>query len=294
MYKNFIPIIIIIILVIIAIVYIKHDTLYKPYKPVTKKYIKFINNITHLAELPQDVIKTFVKTSDDQHLDTFYVRNRDSNKCIIYLHGNTGNISMRYDIVKFLHNYASVVIFDYRSFGRSSGNKHDLNSEKLNIDAMSIWLYVINILKYHPNDISIYGESLGCSVAIKLVAEITQKFDIHYHPHSLILVSPFFSLSSMIEYDADKLGIKYIGKMVSKFLGNEYQSQKMIPFVSYFTKIIVAHSQNDDIIPYSQGKKLYQIINETHPNVKFIDLMGTHNKLELTDHYIYTLADLFE
>ncbi|AGC02153.1 Alpha/beta hydrolase family protein [Acanthamoeba polyphaga moumouvirus] len=293
MYKKLIPMIIVIIIVIIAIVYFKQDNLYKPFKPVESKYRKFIKNIFSLVESYDDIVCTYVKTSDNELLDVYYIKNPDSDKCIIYFHGNKGNVSMRYEIIKFLYNYSSVIVFDYRSFGKSSGNKENLSSHTLNLDAKSIWLYTINVLKYKPSSICIYGESLGSSVALRLVSEITQKFDIEFHPHSLILVSPFYSLSKMIEHESNNLGLGYFGKLIGFFMGKEYESQKLIQLISHKTRIIIAHSINDDIVPYNQGKKLYDMIKNTHPNIKFVDLLGTHNKLKLTDNYVYTLAEIF-
>uniref|UniRef100_A0A6G6ADD1 Alpha/beta hydrolase n=1 Tax=Borely moumouvirus TaxID=2712067 RepID=A0A6G6ADD1_9VIRU len=293
MYKKLIPMIIVIIIVIIAIMYFKQDNLYQPYKPIENKYQKFIKNIHSLVESYDDILCTYIKTSDNELLDFYHIKNPDSDKCIIYFHGNKGNVSMRYDIIKFLYNYSSVIIFDYRSFGKSSGNKENLSSNTLNIDAKAVWFYTINVLKYKPSSICIYGESLGSSIALALVSEITQKFDVEFHPYSLILVSPLYSLSEMIEHKSNKLGLGYFGKFMGFFMGKEYESNKLIQLVSHKTIIIIAHSVNDDIIPYNQGKNLFNIIKNIHPNAKFVDLLGTHNKLKLTDNYVYTLAEIF-
>jgi predicted esterase len=226
-------------------------------------------------------------------LDTVFIKNPENDKCIIFFHGNAGNISMRFDMIKFLYNYASVLIFDYRSFGKSSGEISNLSSHGLIKDAEAIWEYTIKKLNFKANNISFFGESLGCSIAIYLTAKLSNEFKSENYPHSLILNSPFYSLKSMIKIMFDKIKIGFAGKIVSLFFGREYMSNEWIKMVNHRTKIIIAHSPRDEIVPYSEGLNLYNQISKAHVNSKFINITGTHNNLGLTDNYIYTLADLF-
>ena len=191
-------------------------------------------------------------------------------------------------MIKFLYNYASVIVFDYRSYGRSNGNDTNLSIDNLNKDAESIWKYTINEFGINPNDISIVGESIGCTIAIELVANISKMYDSEFYPHSIILNCPIYSLESLLQ----KYKLGFIGKMVS-YLTHEYQSNISIQYINHITKIIIAHSIHDKIIPYTEGYKLYEEVSKVHPKVKFINLTGSHNHLGLTDDYIYTLADLF-
>ncbi|AHA45251.1 putative phospholipase/carboxylesterase family protein [Acanthamoeba polyphaga mimivirus] len=291
MYKKILIILIIIIIVIISLIYLKNFILYQPHKDHPVKYCKFFHKLSKLTE-PENIHHLYLKTPDNILLDTIVIRNTDTNKCIIYFHGNAGNIAMRYNIIKFLFNYASVIVFDYRSFGRSTGSFITMNQQDLSTDAETIWNYVIKNLHYNPNNISLFGESLGCSVAINLAVNISKNFDSKYYPHSLILNSPFYSLSEMVKSIFHKANLSQFGSVLSN-LFREYQSDKLIPFMNQYTKIIIAHSHNDEIIPFEQGFKLYQLIANTHTNSKFIIINGSHNNPGLPDEYIYTLADLF-
>jgi predicted esterase len=293
MYKKLILIMTILTILFILLAYIKSHLLYYPMPALTEKYDRFYHKLSQLAESKNHVINNFVKTPDGILLDTVYVKNTDATKCIIFFHGNAGNMSMRFDMIKFLYNFASVLIFDYRSFGRSTGDSTGLCADGLNTDAETIWHYAVNKLNIKANNISLFGESLGCAIAINLAVELSKNFNNEYYPHSLILNCPFYSLASMIELMFQKINIGLIGKIISLFLGRDYPSNKIISFINHRTKIIIAHSPRDEIIPYREGYHLYNLISKSHPNVKFITITGTHHNLGLTDNYIYALADLF-
>jgi acetyl esterase/lipase len=280
--------------IIILLPYIKALTLYKPKKANPKKYQKFYQKLKNMSGSDYYISNFTVQTMDNILLDTIYIKNPDTDRCIIYFQGRGGNITMRYNMIKFLYNYASVIIFDYRSYGKSTGNRFTLSLKKLMIDARAIWNFALKNINIQPKQITLFGESLGCSIAIYLAAELCQKMDYQCCPHSVILNSPFYNLGSLIEIYYDKIKMKIIGKILSLLYGKEYLSNEMIKYIGPDVKIIIAHSTNDEIIPYSEGLRLYYEIYKTHTNSKFISTSGTHKNMELTDNYIYQLAELFE
>lgn len=292
-YKILFLLIIILIVLSYIITYIKINILYHPLPAIKEKYERFYQKLFQLAESKNNITNIFIKTSDGELIDTIYIKNPDTKKCIIYFHGNAGNIAMRFDMIKFLYNFASVVIFDYRSYGRSSGNKNNLSLKLLQRDAIAVWNYCINNLNIEPNNISFFGESLGCSVAISIAEDLSKRMDSYYYPHSLICNSPFYSLESMIKYNLNKINVGFITKILVLISGNEYRSDEMIKFINHRTKIIIAHSPRDEVIPYNEGWRLYKSISQNHPNSQFINITGTHNNFGLTDQYIYALADVF-
>lgn len=280
-------------MIFVIMMYIKKVMLYHPIKENRNKYDRFFHKLMRLAE-PKNIINSMVKTSDNILLDTIYIKNPDATKYILFFHGGTGNISMRFDMIKFLYNYASVIVFDYRSYGRSTGSSNNLSYNYLQRDADAIWNFVTTKLNISPKDISLFGESIGCSFAIKIASEMSQKMDSNFYPHSLILNSPIYSLSSLVQLNFNKINIKFVGRIVSIFMNNEYKSNEWIKYVNHKTTIIIAHSPRDEVIPYVQGVNLYHSISETRNKIKFININGTHNNLVLSDDYIYTLAGMFQ
>lgn len=291
--RNILIIILLIIIIIIIFFYIKLTLLYHPYPVLQNKYEKFYQKLIKLTETKNHIYNFSIRTIDNVLLDTIYINNPDTKRCIIYFHGNTGNISMRFEVIKFLYNYCSVVAFDYRSFGKSSGNFYNLSSFTLRKDALAIWDFTTNKLGYSANNISLFGESLGCSIILDLVAELSKTFDYTQFPHSLVLNSPFYSLSSMINLYLNKINLGFLSRVFEFILGYEYKSNESIKYINHQTKIIFAHSLYDEVIPFDQGLNLFRSIEKYRKDIYFIILTGTHNNLKLTDTYIYLLADIF-
>jgi esterase/lipase len=77
------------------------------------------------------------------------------------------------------------------------------------------------------------------------------------------------------------------------FIESEYDSIEWIKYISHTIKIIIAHSPNDEIIPYSDAQKLYNNISH-HPNIKFIDIYGKHNDIGLTTNYVYSVSEMLQ
>uniref|UniRef100_A0A6C0LRQ3 Serine aminopeptidase S33 domain-containing protein n=1 Tax=viral metagenome TaxID=1070528 RepID=A0A6C0LRQ3_9ZZZZ len=294
LYKKIIYVTIFIAILIMIMVYLKNILLYHPTKFSKKKYDIFYQRLFNLTGSSNFIINLEIVTSDGILLDTIYIKNPNVDSCIIFFHGNAGNISMRFDMIKFLYNYSSVLIFDYRSYGKSSGNSVTLTCDKLLIDSRTILEYTIHTLKFKPSKISLFGESLGCSIAIFLAAELSKTLDSKNYLHAIILNSPFYSLESIIESVFDKIGIGFWGKLFSVIYGREYKSNEWIQLINHQTKIMIAHSLRDEVIPYQESNRLYKLIHSIHPNVKFITITGTHNDVGLTEEYIYLLSDLIE
>lgn len=294
LYKILFLLVIIFIILIYILSYIKINTLYHPLPANKEKYDRFYQKLFQLAETKSNILNIVIRTPDGKLIDTVYIKNPDTKKCIIYFHGNSGNIAMRFDMIKFLYNFASIIIFDYRSFGKSTGNKNNLSMKLLQCDAISVWNYAIKNLAIEPNNISFFGESLGCSIAISVASQLSKKMDSYYYPHSIICNAPFYSLSSMIKNSLNKINVGFLTPLLMPMIGNEYKSDEMIKFVNHQTKILIAHSPRDEVVPYDEGWRLYKSILQSHPNIQFINITGTHNSLGLTDQYIYSLANIFD
>lgn len=299
--NNIFGLVCVLIIFIIVLIYIKQLFLYQPIAACPDKYQKFYKKLLILTEEndsshsldchSRNLTNVFVSTDDGALLDTVYLRNPDNDKCIIFFHGNAGNLAMRYDMIKFLYNFCSVIIFDYRFFGRSTCENGTLSNNGLLKDAYAVWNYTTH--HFHPNNISFFGESLGCAIAVQLAANISKTMNSDLYPHSLILNSPFYSLESMINIMCDKFNIHFLNSVIALLLGSEYCSNEHIQFINHNTKIVIAHSPLDEIVPYKEGWQLYKSVGN-HPHVKFVNITGTHNNLGLTDQYIYILAELFD
>jgi fermentation-respiration switch protein FrsA (DUF1100 family) len=107
------------------------------------------------------------------------------------------------------------------------------------------------------DSIVIYGESLGGAIAAWLARKHT--------PAALIVQSAFTSVPDL----ASELYPLYPVRWLSRF---EYGTLKYIRTVK--SPVMVIHSRDDEIVPYSHGSRLYRDANTPK---EFLEIRGDHN-----------------
>jgi uncharacterized protein len=115
----------------------------------------------------------------------------ESERVLLYLHGNGSNIGANVDQANRFHQLGfSVLLIDYRGYGKSEGNFPTENS--VYTDAQVAWDYLIQ-RGSSPDQIFIYGHSLGGAVAINLATQ-------NPSAAGLIVQSSFTSMREMATY----------------------------------------------------------------------------------------------
>jgi len=107
---------------------------------------------------------------------------------LVWFHGNAGNISHRLENIKLLHDRVGVqvFIFDYREYGRSQGR---ISREGTFLDAAAAYRYVAETRGMPPQEIILFGRSLGTALATDLAIQKPCR--------GLILESAFTNSSEM-------------------------------------------------------------------------------------------------
>lgn len=175
---------------------------------------------------------------------------------ILFCHGNGGNISHRLQSLQIFYQLGlSTFIFDYRGYGKSDGKPTELGTYH---DAEVAWDYLVETRKINPEKIIILGRSLGGAVA----AYLAQK----HPPKALILESTFPSIhevaNSLYPFIPARLLLRF------HYPTLEYSQKVSCP-------ILVVHSREDDLIPYSLGRQLFEGINVPK---EFLEISGDHNE----------------
>ena len=206
-------------------------------------------------QLSVAVEKTIIKTQDNvEILSWYHNKNLNSDKTLLFLHGNAGSLENRIEKLNHFGNMKlNFLIVAWRGF---NGNKGKPTEKGLYEDARSAikWLNSKGITE---KSIIIYGESLGTGVAI----EISQNKNFA----GVILEAPF---TSMTDVGKDK----YPFLPVSLLLKDKYESDKKIKNVK--SPILVMHGKVDNIVPLYMGKKIYKLANE--PKHFFVQEYGDH------------------
>lgn len=156
---------------------------------------------------------------------------------LLFLHGNAGNISHRYEIIgDFVQLPANVLIIDYRGYGKSEGRPSE---EGLYADARAAWDYLTTARGVPASRIVIFGESLGGAVAIDLASKT--------NACGLVVQSSFTSIADMAGE---------VLPFVPRFaIRTKMDSLSKIASVSC-PKLFI-HSQADEIVPYRLGRRLF-------------------------------------
>lgn len=182
-----------------------------------------------------------------------------SEMTLLWFHGNAGNLSYRYDMIRaFMALPVQVFIIDYRGYGKSEGKPGE---QGLYLDARAAWDYLIRERKTLPRNIVIFGKSLGGAPAIDLASRV--------EPAGLIIQSSFTSAADVASYV-----LPFFPRML---LHTKMDSVRKIQRVGC-PKLFI-HSRSDEIIPFELGYRLY----ESSPGPKtFYEVKGaSHNSTYL-------------
>ena len=194
-------------------------------------------------------------TSDQLRINGWFVPHTGSRATLLFLHGNGGNISHRLDKLLIFNRLGlSVFIIDYRGYGTSEGSPSEQGTY---LDAAAAWDYLTKDRKIPGNRIILYGESLGGAVAAWLADR--QKAG------ALILESTFTSVGDMGKHYYPYLPVKLLARI-------KYPTLDRIHAVR--CPVLVIHSMADDIVPYTQGRKLFDAAREPK---SFLEITGDHN-----------------
>lgn len=217
--------------------------------------------IKEIAETPASIGIQYeditFKTPDGKNIYGWFMDNGDSEKVILYFHGNSGNISDNLAPVKTLNKLpADVLIIDYHGYGSSEGQPSEQN---LYMDAKSAYAFLIDQKIYKPEQIYAYGYSLGGPVAAYLAS--TEKVG------GLILEATFTSTKDFA-YLKMPLYRPFLWMMKEDFNALEKMDKIHAP-------LLIIHRKTDQSVPYTMAEQLYAKAKE--PKTLLLLEEGGHN-----------------
>jgi len=261
--RAFFLILLVIGFIILFIRYIETRGIFFPEKEI-KVYPSVLN-------LPFEDI--YIKTEDGARINGWFIPRSNARYTLLFFHGNAGNIEHRLDKLVMLREAGvNIFIIDYRGFGKSEGR---LTEEGFYLDANAAYNYLVNSRKIRPEEIILYGESLGTAVVIDLASKVKV---------AAIIVEGAFS------------GGRDMARKIYPFLpaflfSNKFDSLKKIKKVQA-PKLFI-HSINDEIVPFALADKLYQAASAPR---ELIELIGSHNTafLDSKEKYVSSIGLFIE
>jgi uncharacterized protein len=195
------------------------------------------------------------------------MENPDARTWLLYLHGNSATIASRVNIARYRELRAlglSVLAPEYRGFAGLPGTPSEPG---LNADARAAFDYLVNTRHVPPTRVVIYGWSLGSAVAVDLAADADEAAVVlEGAPSSVVGVGaqqyPFFP--------------------VRLIMRNPFESIRKVDRIH--APLLFLHSPEDAIIPYAEGRRLY---DAARPPKRFVDVRGGHINANDVDKAVF-------
>ncbi|HUG80776.1 MAG TPA: alpha/beta hydrolase, partial [Bryobacterales bacterium] len=158
----------------------------------------------------------------------------------LYLHGNAGNITNRQGQIEAIRNtWSSLLIIDYRGFGKSPGKPSEQNAY---LDADAAYDYLLG-RGYAPGQIILHGESLGTGVAVDLASR---------RPCAGVILEASFPSVGAVAHSV----IPFVGP----FIVSGFETGKKIAKIN--APLFVIHGDQDETIAFDLGREVFELARE--------------------------------
>jgi len=258
---TFIIVVIVYIVISVALYYLQDYILFKPEK-LPKDFQFLYDN--------QETKEYNLETRDGAIINgVLFKPKAESKGLVLYLKGNSKSIKgWGKFAVDFTRYGYSVLMVDYRGFGKSTGRR---SQKAIKRDLQEVY----NKIKEQTTEdrIIIYGRSLGSGFATKL-ASIN-------NPKMLVLDAPYYSLT--------KVTSRYMPFMpLSVLLKYPLPTYKWLKYVQ--CPIHIIHGTNDKLIPFKSSIKLSKVnpkLTKLHSVIG-----GGHKNLNNFESYHKMIRDI--
>jgi uncharacterized protein len=182
----------------------------------------------------------WLNSADRARIHGWFVQEPESRLVTVFLHGNAGNITHRYQHFREITSAgSSVLMIDYRGFGRSTGNPTE---KGLYADADAAYQYIVKS-GYPPEQIVVHGESLGAAVAVDLASR--------HRCRALVMEAPFTSAGAVAAT---------VLPLVGPLLVRSFDSRHKITRVR--APVLFVQGSEDQVVPIRLGQALFAMAPE--------------------------------
>ncbi len=222
--------------------------------------------IFHPRPFPQGDWKTgdpgiedvWFETPDRVRLNGWFAEAKHPRAVVLFAEGNAGNLTSRRSVLSRFRDElgASVMIFDYRGYGRSEGRPSEPG---ILADARAARRWLAERTGVAEGDIVLAGESLGGGVMVDLAARDGAR--------GLILENTFSSLPDVAAHHLPRF------MPVRLLMSTRLDSESKIG--QYHGPLLQTHGDADRVVPIELGRRLFRKANE--PKTLVVVPGGGHN-----------------
>ncbi|XP_060069074.1 lysophosphatidylserine lipase ABHD12-like [Ylistrum balloti] len=189
---------------------------------------------------------------------------KDGKPIFLYLHGTSGSRAgwHRVQLYKLLVAMDfHVIAFDYRGWADSFGVPTEDG-----VVADGYFMYKWIRERSGDTPVYLWGHSLGTAITTKLAKMLCEKDE---EPLGVVLESPFTNIREAASKHPFTAPFRMLPWFEAVFLDTidlnniSFTSDKNIAHVT--TPLLILHAEDDKVVPFELGKKLYGIASETRP-----------------------------
>jgi uncharacterized protein len=161
---------------------------------------------------------------------------------VLYLHGKGSPIDANIGQARRFQKLGySVLLFDYRGFGNSTGPYP--TESGVYADAQAAWDYLVQQRGYAPSQIVIFGHSLGGAIALDLASRQPDAAGV-------IAQSTFTSMRAMVDANP-----QYRFFPIDLLLHQRFNSLEKVKTLQL--PVLYIHGNSDDVVPAAMSPQLY-------------------------------------
>lgn len=202
---------------------------------------------------------------DGEKTHAWFIPLEGSRKTVLFSHGNAGNIAGRLESVQLLRSMGfSVLAYDYGGYGLSTGSASE---QRVYADVDAMWKYLTEKRRLSPDEIVLFGRSLGGAATAYLASHVT--------PAAVVLESTFCSIPDVVR-DMP------FGWILAKGIRHRFPTVDRVPLI--WAPLLIIHSREDTLIPFKHGQAIFDAANEPKT---FLQIRGDHDMgfVESVDGY---------
>lgn len=188
------------------------------------------------------VREELIETSDGLSLLSWYAPPTSRDRGIfLVLHGNAGSLAERTEKLRPIRDAGfGVLALAWRGY---SGNSGQPTEPGLMLDAEAAADRLLD-LGHAPDEIILYGESLGTAIATRLATKLPVA--------ALILEAPPLSIVKVGQQ-------RYPWLPVDRLLKDRFETDRYIADVR--CPVLIMHSRVDKVVPFEMGRELADLAN---------------------------------
>lgn len=200
-------------------------------------------------------------TEDSIRLHAVLLENPESDRLLLYFHGNAGHIVHRLEALREIRDMGlNVLGLSYRGYGLSQGRPTE---KGVYLDGQTALTHAVEHLGFPLEGIFILGRSIGSAVAVEAA--------INKNLAGLVLITPISSA-----YDHARA--HGFGPLAS-LAGDAFANAAKIARIK--CPLLIVHGTKDEVLPFAMGRSLFEAAQcpKTFKAIKG----GHHNNLEFVD-----------